>query len=423
MEQQYDKFKDNLSKLEVSINHDKLWENIEQHIPEKESNRKGFFLWFFVGLGLLSSLTIGYFIGKNAQDSSPLLENEKVVIINEFVPTFSNDSKPNLKESTGATHNPISNNSISQIQNKPSNPLIHTLATVTPLTQLPIIKSNQFYQLNQKLIDLRSYTNNVNLIEGISPRLIHEAYVMNANKIEPNKNNRIPMHFNLGVMHGISALSINEGSKENTYSNFLESRTQALPAIQVHGLFSFEILPEISLYSGLQYERLTSRIAIDENYTYFKNEEGITQVIIDKEGNSSLQQGTIEIIEKKEYKARQHTYHHNLSLPLGAKYTLFNLKPLQIDLFAQSNLNLFDLASGSILNHTKTLDKATSNSYSRPWYNFEYGIGLSYQLTPKSTIKLNTKRSESTLTYDINDNQINQKFKTYFIGLQYQYLF
>ena len=115
--------------------------------------------------------------------------------------------------------------------------------------------------------------------------------------------------FSLGLMGGIGKAPNNLNTKNDTVSSLLLIRRDtesSLETNQVGLAFSIRHQSGLSLSSGLQQTTMVEKVSFDDTITEVKDIEGVTDIIVNSNGDSTYIMGvipetTVTVIEKRQY--------------------------------------------------------------------------------------------------------------------------
>ncbi len=385
-----DKLKEKLFHHEAVVDNDALWASLESHIPQSKKRRVLPFWWLFGLIGLSAFL---FYLIKSDDASNGKIElnhsrngvtineailqktNQALAIENDIIATNKTNSSIN-KNVKAVNDQPIIRNSRKSINFK--RPVKQQTSTELNLetenglenheliqksnllenqlpTQQGIVISSVFELVSTPVGKLKSI---LDVLPRVSIKVFERKSVVDFDIIRTKKIKFIKSYWlKPQLIAGLSNADYKSNDVEGDLAKNWNDNISTLPNIGMNLLFGADISQKWSLFTGVEYNRFTSRISLDRNSKTLEKSYGTEKTIIDENGNITSESGDLTTITYENYKGRWHTYNHIISVPIGVEYYLLNQDRINVKLILGANIKLADFQKGSILNESLTIEK------------------------------------------------------------------
>jgi hypothetical protein len=213
--------------------------------------------------------------------------------------------------------------------------------------------------------------------------------------IQPIRSKQLNIELDLDFGTGIIFQNLQTNDPElQPYLNSVKAFEK--PLDYYHGQLGIKLnhntLP-LYLKTGLSYSRISSRIQLNST-TYTDTIINGTQYYdVDAEGARSTIDGDIMAIKVTDYRAKWHTYHHMIDIPIVVGYNLIKTPTIGLSLEAGISANILNHSQGAYINQEGFLNKFTNsdndNIYNKNLgLNFQAGLDFRFLLTRKNSFSL-----------------------------------
>ncbi len=233
--------------------------------------------------------------------------------------------------------------------------------------------------------------------------------------------------WSIGLMAGVAHVSGTLESKtidnDNSITAELNNKyTQDLPAFSSRIVVTYGISDRLSLLTGLSYTLAARRIILQDFNTTTSVVNGVTEILIDDEGNETNTLSSYTNYTTTAYDSQWHSYFETYSIPLGISYDLLHYQDLSVGIGAGIRLDLLHRDQGAIISPSYDLNKYTvSDSYYERSMSIGYSLQLpiQYQISNRWTIAMNAEFQ--TFEHKINNDLSLRQYSTgVVIGAQYR---
>ena len=373
-----------------------------------------------------TSNSITQFASKNVKPVSTLTAT---TFQNEI--TKSKSTVPVIKEESSGSNSP--KNKIGISKNQPSKAITQN---TTPLHILNNYKKSDLNldentlfpsDLNSEqrmVLDLNSLAN-LNLL---SPIENIESDFTPSNYIHPIRKKKWALALDLEIGTGILFEQLSARQPEDeAYANSVSQIEKPLDFY--HGQIGIKLehskLP-IYLKTGLSYSRITSRIGIDN--TIYKDTliNGTQYYDIGNDGSRSVVEGEVMAVLVTDYRAKWHTYHHMLDIPILIGYQVYNTPSFGLAIEGGLRMNILNYSKGAYLQDDGFLSKFTNNDNniykSNLGINLHAGINARYLVTRNNTFSLRASWTQYG-EFAKSQSELSKKYQVLGINLGVEHRF
>ena len=431
-----DNINDKLRNYEVEVDQDALWSALEPHVPKPEKKRRLLIIWFF-GIGLfVSTLSVLLLGDKNFEgqgEITPAKEftnNAMILAENQLKENDKqlDSEKPILKEEQSV--NKHKDYKITSIQSQEQNNLSKDISEIKLSVEnklvvrahskaISIEKHSEMAEIDASVLEsgTRDVANisQLNFVDSASLDFQSERFSLDA-QIEPLKINQYANRFwyEFALGSGVTRTQIDQGDSNLEY--LVDQYSTMMPTFSSHLSLGYNLNSKWSVFSGLDYQRLTERLSIDEELISTEIKQGVSQVIILPNGNEVEVNGPITETTTTQYQARQHSYFHQIGIPVGLEYQLLRGKRWNLQAGIGCTFLIAKSQVGGVLNDGKKVNQFSSDSspYSVSALSpFGY-LGVQYKINNAWSIGLKPQgnfiqysRTDRAILYSHNNIGLN----------------
>ena len=255
----------------------------------------------------------------------------------------------------------------------------------------------------------------LNFVDSTSLDFQSDRFLLDA-QIEPIKINQYANRFwyEFALGSGMTRTQIDQGDSNLEY--LIDQYSTMMPTFSSHLSLGYHLNSKWSVFSGLDYQRLTERLSIDEELVSTEVKQGVSQVIILPNGNEVEVSGPIAETTTTQYQARQHTYFHQIGIPVGLEYQLLRGKRWNLQSGIGCTFLIAKSQVGGVFNDGKKINQFSSDSspYSVSALSpFGY-LGVQYKLNNAWSLGLKPQcnfiqysRDDRAILYSHNNLGIN----------------
>lgn len=484
---QYDQIRKNLKEYNVPIDKDKLWANTAHAIPQKRRKRGAFFL--LLGGALLISSAVAFY-GLSNSEKTTYTKTEIQSTSNQIAATPAiqtiNETNRATTESTMATASPLESTPelVSNAKNltKKSNPPAFAAKTTTPsirsnatksLVTSPgtgaddiSVKSSYLSGLsvaaengaNATANDAEVITNDLSTQDAltennpdtanlesapevrfsnflttdipslpvselnIQPREISTSDVV-ASRIK-NKN-----RINLLIMQGIgwsTMKMVTENPEFQPTVDAWKNKITSLENLSTSLQASIRLPKGIQVGAGLQYSKLTTQMEYQQTSTEEYTEQGITEIIIDEQGNVQNLMGDVPVHRQTIIHSTRFTSHQRLDVEGIVSIPMIRNYRTETGVWVKVGYNILYDAKGTTFGPGDIPIKFSSadNPYTlQSPFTFGAGIGTLYRLNPQWTLNARVGYERLRYTHGLYAHQISFHHSIFSLGLGAGYTF
>ena len=290
-----------------------------------------------------------YSISEKPINNNPLTKNLNTHLLNNYKTQDSNDRENTLTNITTKQ----------KIQELFDFSMLHSLTLLNQFSVLPKFE----FDASNMIQPVRSKKLNVELDLEFGTGIIFQNLQTNDPELQPYLNSVKAFEKPLDYYHGQLGIKLNH----NTLPLYLKT--------------------------GLSYSRISSRIQLNST-TYTDTIINGTQYYdVDAEGARSTIDGDIMAIKVTDYRAKWHTYHHMIDIPIVVGYNLIKTPTIGLSLEAGISANILNHSQGAYINQEGFLNKFTNsdndNIYNKNLgLNFQAGLDFRFLLTRKNSFSL-----------------------------------
>ncbi len=428
-----------LQQHESAVNPTAIWDQIEDRVPKKKK-RRIFGWWFFLGMGLLLGLGwLSYQLiapanGTGASTAIAEKQVENITNLPEEQPTIESAemaSAPSTDDQTKPT-NPKENSSLLSNNNKKT----------TPPTVVDPRRSSLFFDTKkgssqEEHLALKGQHDAENFVEKSPQEEVSIADEAPSSILLPNttsssadrfalldplfgidaevaypvswplqleeptafdlstpiRRNKKTARWAIGVEGGISRLTRTleaSDSLSDTYRGLRQASEELLEAVQGEIQLQYELPVGLYFRTGLNYTRINEKF--EHAFTEVENDtlvDGIQEIYIDANGDSSMVIGSVPFTRTTSYKKRTYNSLTMLDIPLIAGYRLGSEKwGLLAEAGAYFNINLqsegnIAAPDGSLLD----LEDSEQDIFrTNLGLSYHLGLGVDYHITPQLSL-------------------------------------
>jgi hypothetical protein len=452
--------KETLRNYSPEVDNTALWAALEEHVPAPNKKRRFLPIWFWFGGVSLIVITLGIwnFNDNDVSNNNSIKErkvfieadqtgqSQDVVLENNEIIAQKNTSKSSTVQ---AVKKSVTTKSLNKTNYKDDNTKEVINSSVTDqLDQLNFTSDKSGLntsilrnslgeekvkeETNSKVVPVEILVDNIKEgDEATSPTMIIEAnrslvdlesidkrvlqilnfgnYILTDLIAPVNKSNQYRLWLQVGAGSGqtFQNIIVDEDSPYIGLSN----QYKMMPSLSFSGLIGYDIFPRLALFSGIKYNRITTRLSSQVNDVTYSYESGITSTTIDENGNTIEIEGPIETSSERSYSGRWHTYHQYFSVPVGIQFGLIKSRKFDVNANAGMNFNLFNVQNGAVINELSELNKFEhrTSPYSTELISPFGGIGIQYKLL-NGALGLQSELSYQNNRYSISGQNIKETF-------------
>lgn len=484
---QYDPIRKNLKDFQVPIDKDKLWANTAHAIPQKRKKRGAFFV-LLGGALLISSAVTFYALSTSENNTNNKAEIQSASIPSVATPANeTNDNtnqattgnittpdttqisnhelKPNAKNvteisnpqaSADKTTTPSSRsnggkltasnlkNSSENVSAKAANPAGHILPTETRVDasskdpEIPVAEtlSNQVTTVNTleaANLDMIPALRNADYLSNSLPTLPVSELLILPREDSPadvkGSRSKNKKRINLLVMQGFgwSTMKMTTDNPElqptiDAWKNNMSSLENLSTSLQA----SIRLPKGIQLGAGLQYSTLTTQMEYQQSATEEYTEQGITEIIIDEQGNVQNLMGDVKVHRQTILYSTRFTSHARLDVEGIVSIPVIRNYRTETGVWVKVGYNVLYDAKGTTFSLGEVPIKFSSaeNPYTlQSPFTFGAGIGTLYRLNPHWNLNARVGCERLRYTHGLYDDQISFHHSIFSLGLGIGYTF
>jgi len=317
---------------------------------------------------------------------------------NDMVPFIIERGATSANLNSNANSN-IVNNSISE-QPINDNPLTNNLNT-------QLLNNYKTQDSNDRMNTLTNITTEQKSLELFDFSMLHSLTLLNqfsvpsefefdaSNMIQAVRSKKLNVELDLEFGTGIIFQSLRTNDPD--LAPYLNSiKTFEKPLDYYHSQLGIKLnhnsLP-FYLKTGISYSRISSRIQLIST-TYTDTIINGTQYYdVDSRGARSAIDGDIMAVKVTDYRAKWHTYHHMIDIPIVVGYNLIKTPTIGLSLEGGLTANILNHSQGAYINQEGFLNKFTNSDNDHIYnknlgLNFQAGLDFRFLLTRQNSFSL-----------------------------------
>lgn len=484
---QYDHIRKNLKDFNVPIDKEKLWANTAHAIPQKRRKRSGFFL-LFGGALLISSAVAFYALSNSEKTINTKSEIQSTSNLIAAIPTNQTIIETNraTTESTMATTSPLESTpelaSNAKNLTEKSNAQAFAAKTTTPSSRSNATKSivtspttgaEDISVKSAYLSGLSFVTENgANAIANDSEVITNDLSTQDAStenspdalsfisaptvrfsnfltaeipslpvselEILPREistsgvvatrtknKNRI----NLLIMQGIGWSTMNMVTDDPEFQPTVDAwknKIKSLENLSTSLQATIRLPKGIQLGAGFQYSKLTTQIEYQQTSTEEYTEQGITEIIIDEQGNVQNLMGDVNAVRQTIIHSTRFTSHTRLDVEGILTIPVIRNYRTETGVWVKVGYNILYDAKGTTFGPGDVPVKFSSrdNPYTlQSPFTFGAGFGTLYRINPQWTLNARIGYERLRYTHGLYEDQISFHHSIFSLGLGAGYTF
>ncbi|MDA9774153.1 hypothetical protein N9B82_04275 [Saprospiraceae bacterium] len=471
--------RDNVGGMKVNVDSNELWASLESHVPNKK--RRGVFFWLFPSVASVIIAVGGLWMYTGeptviadksvsqsvAQVLPPTIEqtngvkhvpkqdlgiNTKSANLNipreGAVNNIQNEVSFSTPQNTIAAHTRVNKLNSYHLEkakstaklannnnnNNNNNNSVQNIAELNDISTLVIsqniiqskevieiaISTNQEEGITNELRDIYAFKN-----LDQSTELDFFPNEMDFETPQPNdiEISKAPRFF-ASLASGINLYSGNTESSNMgfDYNRFQEAYTNTLPSYYYSLGLEYKINSQWTVVANIRQQNLVDRTMLTYTKTLSEPIDGVTENIIDLQGQILQTNGTVNSYTISEIEGQWHQSTQAFDLQMGAKYKFLQLGRWNSQIGAGITYNFSSNISGSYLSEEGIIEKLASpiqsiNETFQPYANFQ----INYKINKRLSIGLEGQYQQLNNILNTLDTKLISEYHIGNIGLTCQY--